>query len=327
MIRLLMAMLAVAAAPAWSQGGVAAAAGSADAMALLQRVYTATNRLSYSGMFVYQQGQQMESSRITRLFDSQGLHEKLESLEGVRREVVRTRDQVVCYLPGTQTKIIDRNVGQRSFPAMLTEQFRDLADYYTIRRGDQESVAGFDCQVLILEPKDRMRYGHKLWIDNATGMLIKARTVDETGAVVEQFQFTQLRIGGIERDRVRSRFAAEGKNWRVEDSGAAEARLEDAGWVVRGMPAGFRKVTEMTRRLGGSSGVGHIVFSDGLAAVSVFIEPAGARSAAAPSGASRQGAINVYTRRVANHWVTAIGETPVENVRQMANAVEYRRTN
>ena len=327
MKRLAWALLLFAVGPAWGQGPVAAAAGSADAMALLQRVYTATNRLSYSGVFVYQQGQQMESSRITRLFDSQGLHEKLESLDGVRREVVRTRDQVVCYLPGTQTKIIDRNVGQRSFPAMLTEQFRDLAEYYTIKRGEPESVAGFDCQVLTLEPRDRMRYGHKLWIDNATGMLIKARTLDETGAIVEQFQFTQLRIGGIERDRVRSRFTAEGKSWRVEDSGATEARLEDSGWVVKGTPPGFRKITEMTRKLGGASGVGHMVFSDGLAAVSVFIEPASSRGASAPAGASRQGAINVYTRQVANHWVTAIGETPVESVRQMANAVEYRRTN
>jgi len=95
--------------------------------------------------------------------------------------------------------------------------------------------------------------------------------------------------------------------------------------TVRSQPPGFRKVTEMTRTLNGASGVGHIVFSDGLAAVSVFIEPAAARNAARQPGLSRQGAINVFARQVDSYWVTVVGEAPAESVKLIANAVEHRK--
>lgn len=303
---------------------VSGQAGNGDALSWLQKAYAATHKLSYTGVFVYQQGASVETSRITRIVDGGTARERLEAMDGMPREVLREGDDVVCYMPATMTMRVDKQAAQRSFPGILPAQIRELADNYSIRKGEIERVAGYDCQVLVLDPRDNLRYGHKLCADTATGMLLKAKTFDEKGLTVEQFNFTQLQIGGqIDRDRVKSRFSAKGRDWKVEDSRATEANLAGQGWIVRTQPPGFHKLTEMTRNLGGVAGVGHIVLSDGLAAVSVFIEPSSGKTTG--SGLARQGAINVYTRQIGNHRITVVGETPPESVRLIANAVEFRR--
>jgi sigma-E factor negative regulatory protein RseB len=123
---------------------VSAAVAQTDTSALqwLQRIYAATEKLSYSGTFVYQQGQQVETSRITHVVEASGPRERLETLDGVPREIIRTGDEVVCYLPGSMTVKIDKQPGRRPFPAILSEQLKDVSDNYTIRKGEIERVGG-----------------------------------------------------------------------------------------------------------------------------------------------------------------------------------------
>lgn len=292
----------------------------------LQRIYSAMQRLSYRGTFVYRHDDQMETSRVTRLADEPGPIEKLEVLDGVPREIIRSRDQVVCYLPSSMTIKIDKQGGRRSFPFVLPDRVKDLANSYFVRKGGVDRVAGYDCQVIVLEPKDNLRYGQRLCADLATGMLLKTNTVSENHKMLETFAFTEIKIGGhIGRELVESGFVLTSKDWRVEISGATAADLTQTGWTVRSPLPGFRKVTEVTRTLNGAPGVGHVVFSDGLAAVSVFIEPSISRHASRHPGLSRQGAINVFARQIDSHWVTVVGEAPPRSVRLIGNAVEHRR--
>ena len=307
---------------------VSTALAQTDTSALewLQRIYAATQKLNYTGIFVYQQGQQVETSRITHIVEATGPRERLETLDGIPREIIRTRDQVVCYLPASMTVKIDKPSGTLMFPAILPDRLKELSENYSIRKGEMERVGGYDCQVIILEPKDRMRYGHRLWADLNTGMLLKVKTFDEKNEMLEQFVFTQLQIGGaIGRQQLKARFSRASRDWRVEDSGAVRTNLADAGWTIRSRPPGFRTVTELLRTLGGTSGVGHIVLSDGLAAVSVFIQPAKSKQQGSQPGLVRQGAVNVYMRPVGEYWVTVVGEAPPESVKYIANAVEYRK--
>jgi len=297
-----------------------------SALEWLHRLYAASQKLSYSGTFVYQQGQQVETSRIVHLVEATGPRERLETLDGIPREIIRTGDRVVCYLPASMTVKIDKQLGGRPFPVILSEQFKDLFQNYNVRKGRIERVGGYSCQVISLEPKDRMRYGHRLWVDLQTGMLLKAKTLDENNEVLEQFAFTQLQVGGhIGREQLKARFSRKSRDWRVEDSGATPVNLADTGWTLRSRPPGFRTVTEMVRTLGGVSGVGHIVLSDGLAAISVFIEPGEGKRPVPHPGLVRQGAINVFVRPVGDYWVTVVGEAPPESVKYVANAVEHRK--
>jgi sigma-E factor negative regulatory protein RseB len=152
-------------------------------------------------------------------------------------------------------------------------------------------------------------------------MLLKARTFNRKGETVEQFSFAHLAIGNVSREKVKPGHATQ--NWRVEDAAVAPANLGRSGWSVGSVLPGFRKVTEVTRRLGESRPVGQMVYSDGLASVSVFIEPMSGRAETVRPGASSLGAFQIFTREVANHIVTVVGETPAASVQRFASAVEY----
>jgi sigma-E factor negative regulatory protein RseB len=298
-----------------------AQAQSPETLGWLRKIHDATQKLSYSGTFVYQHGGRSETSRITRYVDAAGDIERLEALDGQPREIVRTRDTVRCYLPDSRVVKVEKRTPDRSFPALLPEKITALARHYDISLGETRRIGGFDCQSLVLTPRDNLRYGYKLYADVKSGMLLKAMTLDAAGDPVEQFAFTQLAIGNVTRDMVQPSHAAAA--WRVEDADAAPARL--AGWGLTAELPGFRKVIELKRRMGESKPVGQLVYSDGLAAVSVFIEPLEGRRDPVRTGLASMGAIHIYTREVANHMVTVVGDTPAASVQRIANAVEYRR--
>jgi sigma-E factor negative regulatory protein RseB len=304
-------------------GAGAAQAQSPEALGWLRKMHDATQKLSYRGTFVYQNAGRSETSRITRLVDPAGDIEKVEIMDGVPREIVRTSDTVRCYLPGSRLVKVEKRVegGERGFPALLPERINALARHYDISLGETRRIAGYDCQAVVLSPRDNLRYGYKLYADVNTGMLLRAVTLDAAGEQVEQFSFTQLALGGVTRDMVRPRHAS--REWRVEDAAAAPARL--AGWSLSSELPGFHKVVELKRRIGESRSAGQVVYSDGLAAVSVFIESLEGRSAPVRPGLASMGAIHIYTREVANHVVTVVGEAPAASVQRIANAVEYRR--
>ena len=299
----------------------AAQAQSPETLSWLRKIHEASQKLSYSGTFVYQQGARSETSRITRY--GAGDIERLEVLDGRPREIVRTRDTVRCYLPDRQVVKVERRAADRNFPALVPEQVGALARHYDISLGETRRIAGFDCQAVLLTPKDNLRYGYKLYADASSGMLLRAVTVDASGETIEQFSFTQLSIGNVTREMVRTRHSAGG--WRIDHAEASPAQL--AGWSLSAELPGFRKIVELKRRLGESRPVGQMVYSDGLAAVSVFIEPLdAARKEAQRTGLASVGAIHIYTREVANHMVTVVGEAPAVSVQRIANAVEYRET-
>lgn len=304
-----------------SAGG--ASAQAPEALAWLRKIHEATQQLSYTGVFVYQQGRRSETSRITRFADASGNIEKLEVLDGLPREIIRTRDSVRCYLPDSRVVKVDRRTGERGFPALLPEQVTALARHYDIALGEKGRIAGFNSRAVVLSPRDDLRYGYRLWADVNTGMLLKAVTFDAAGDPVEQFTFTQLKIGPVPRDKVKPNHAS--RAWRVEDAATTPADLGQAGWRLNAELPGFSKVIELKRKLGESKPVGQMVFSDGLAAVSVFIELMEAQDEPVRTGLATMGAIHIYTREVANHLVTVVGEAPAESVQRIAEAVEYRR--
>jgi sigma-E factor negative regulatory protein RseB len=301
--------------------GLAQAQSEPDGIALLRRIQQATQRLSYSGIFVYQRGERSETSRITRYVGPAGVVEKLETLDGVPREIVRTRDSIRCYLPKSHVVKIERRTGTRAFPGLLPDELGALARHYAIRRDGRARVAGLDCDAVLLAPRDELRYGHRLCADVRSGMLLKARIQDALGRLVEQFTFTEIAIGGVPRGRVR--LPRTPGDWRVEESAAAPADLAAAGWQIDSDLPGFRKIAEVRRRLHASDGVGQVVYSDGLAALSVFIEPLAGQHAAVRPGLSSLGAINIVTREVSDHLVTVLGEAPAVSVQRLARRVAY----
>ncbi len=306
-------------------GNVAAQAGATpDAVAWLNKIAVASRQVNYAGTFVYQHGNQAETSRIAHLVNTGGEFERLEILDGPPREIMRNNENVTCYLPETKTVVIEKRMARR-FPVALPEQVSGISDNYVIRKGRQDRVAGYDCQMIVLEPRDNLRYGHKFCVELKTGLPLRARMYSDRNEMVESFAFTQLVLGsGVSRDMLRSRYAGKSQTWRVDKSALEQTDASaDAGWVLRNPPAGFNKVTEMKRSIAGRPvSVAHLVYSDGLAAVSVFIEPM--PKSPAPAGPTYQGAVNIYVTSHADRMVTVVGETPARTVKQIAESLSFR---
>lgn len=322
MIRSAVCLFLLALVPPW-----ATAQSQPDAFSLLARAVTASQRTSYLGTFVYQSGTNVETSRIAHYVDSDGNSiERLEVLDGSPREVIRVNDDVRCYLPKERMIIEDRRGARKAFPSLLPESVNALGEVYTLRKGPPGRVAGFDTQLVMLEPKDGFRYGHMFWIESQTGLLVKARMVNEKGEPIEQFAFAQLQIGsGLHREDVQSRMAATATGWTVHAANSTQVQNADLGWTVSADVPGFRQIAGMKRALGPDRpDMVHMVFSDGLAAISLFIEPY-RKEDGSVMGPMKHGAVNVFKRRVAGYVVTALGEVPPHSLQRMAEAVVQKR--
>lgn len=295
---------------------------TADPLSWLGRIASAAQGLNYSGTFIYQSGPISETSRITHFVDANGEHERLEVLDGSPRQVIRSNDEVWCVFPDKKTVISDRPGKQRTFPARLPTALGRITESYEVRKGPVSRVAGFDAQLLLLEPRDDLRYGHMLWADMATGLLLKAKMVDESGATIEQFMFSDVRIGGSVTADTRKPEFSKDAGWRVVAAHGAAVEVGDSGWrLVQALP-GYRLESVMRRPLGQDQrDVLHMIYSDGLASISVFIEP---RDPAADTGLGplASGAINIYRRSTSGHLVTALGEVPMRALQRLGDGME-----
>jgi sigma-E factor negative regulatory protein RseB len=303
-------------------GTVMAQNASQDATAWLHRMSQASRTMNYSGLFVYQSGGRSESSRITHVVDGSGQQERLETVDGASREVIRNNDEVQTFFPKERLLVIDRAVAG-SFPGRAVSVVSGLSDFYVVRMGEQERVAGRDAQSIRLEPRDDMRYGHELWADVATGLLIKARMLRSPTDIVEQFAFSDLLVGAqVDRERVKPRYSRT-SDWTVLNARGTDLRADVFGWAFRGLPPGFKQVSLARRpiRKDGPEAL-HAVFSDGLATISVFIEPSSGRNMSVAPVQSHSGPISIYKSTKGEVIVTAIGEVPPAALKRVADSVE-----
>ncbi len=176
--------------------------------------------------------------------------------------------------------------------------------------------------VIDIRPNDAHRYGYRLWLDEETAMPLRTVVADGLGRPVEQISFTQLEMPRrIDPKEVEASIDASGFRWVRSARPAPEPRTTLAGWRPLKLPPGFRLVASRVQTVPGVAlPVQHLIFSDGFASISVFIEP-GSPTGPAPPQASTVGSANAFTTFVAGHVVTAVGEVPLETVRDVATSV------
>lgn len=298
-----------------------------DDMNWLKKMATASRQTEYSGTFIYQSGSYIETSRITHVRDGENEYERLEGLDGERSEIIRKNNQVWCF-QGDGKVMVAKREGARTFPALLPEQYSLLQENYLINRAEDERVAGFQARSIIFQPRDKMRYAHKMWAHQDSGLLLKAVVLDEHARIVDQYAFTQLQIGGeLDRKWIHPETNRTGKNQAAEGKAEAAQPMRptatESGWVAYSLPAGFRKVAEVSRHLRGSEApVIHLVYSDGLAGISVFIEKTGAHPNV-KQGLINKGVIQVFSKMLDGNLLTVVGEVPPRTVMQVAESVRF----
>ncbi|MBI3731048.1 MAG: MucB/RseB C-terminal domain-containing protein [Burkholderiales bacterium] len=298
---------------------------------VLRKMQASAQKLNYSGTFVYQQASQIRTSRITHVLDGNNELEKLEILDGQPREYLRKNEEVTCYLPESKTLQVEKNATQEVFPALLTSNAQSLPDSYAIKKAELSRVAGIDCQTYLLDPRDGFRYGYRLCVEKNSGLLLRAQTVNTKNEVIEQIAFTQLTVGDIDKQRVKPTFQNTAQ-WQVENL-TVQSNIH-SGWIVKSLPTGFKKTREMKRLIPAAGNaknsdgtaikshqVIQMIFSDGLAAISVFIEP---DSENRTEGSLQQGAMTIMGKRHAEYWLTVVGEVPASAIRQVMNSIEFK---
>jgi sigma-E factor negative regulatory protein RseB len=297
-----------------------------DAADWLQAIASAARLTDYSGVFVYQSGGHVEMSRITHVSDQNGEHERLEGIGGSKRELIRDNDQVWLYSDGQKVRVEKRQI-KRAFPALLPDQLSILKENYSVSREEEDEVAGYHAHAVVFLPRDNLRYARKMWAHNDSGLLLKAVVLDDRGYIIEQYSFMQLVIGGnIDRKWIasdNSSATAITQELHVAPLPKVELLEESSGWQIDALPPGFKKILEMRRPFrGNKEPVIHMVFSDGLSSISVFIEKVREESYI-HSGLSGQGAAHVYNRIVGQNLVTVVGEVPSRTVIQVGDSVRY----
>lgn len=300
---------------------------AAETEAMLARMQRAAQSLDYDGTFVYQHGDRIESFRIVhRGSGAGGVRERLVSLSGVPREIIRNDHEVRCYLPDDKTLLVEpRRPGARNFPSLLPESFAALNAYYRFRSGRGERVAGRQTQVIAIRPRDGYRFGYRLWTDDDTGLPLKAQLIDDEGRTIEQYLFTQIAIGKAIAD-------ADLRSQNPESSPigqASEALVTpgEARWTVARLPSGFSLTARTVRRLSAlREPAEQLVYSDGLAVVSVFVEPVDQSGAStALAGPTQMGAVHAFGKVMDGYQITVVGEVPAATVTIIGQSVSAQR--
>jgi sigma-E factor negative regulatory protein RseB len=303
-------------------------AKSGDAVEWLERICRAGRENPYTGVYVHSTADNSASTRVTHLVDKQGVeHEKIESLDGPMMEIIRRNDEMYSYQPQEKVVLIDRRASGRFFPSLVTGDPKKIAENYRVKMGPKDRIAGHDCQWIILEPKDSMRYMQKLCAELGTGLLLRAKTFNDRNQLLEQFVFTQLDLSrSVTKQSLKSKFE-QSIGWRRDYSVPPSAPQKDVetGWLVSNLPAGFKKVMEMMRsQPGRPQPLAHLVVSDGLSHVSVFVEPAQSSGRVNGGGASDDSPTTFAVRSVADHQVTVMGDVPFAAVQAIADGVTRR---
>lgn len=312
--------------PAWRRHGwllaglagllLSGAARADAALDWLNRAAAAAKQQNYSGVYVYHHGEHVEVLRVLHRTQGKGELEKVEVMDGTPRHFLRINNDVYCHLPDGKNVRLERNAPRRFFPALLPSQPARLLDYYEVSLGGSERVAGRSCQVVILTPRDGYRHGYNLWLDKQTGLPLKSRIVNDHGSVVSMFVFSEIQVGRAP-DSGLFRNDLTGK----QIQSASLNKAADVAWSVTA-PPGYERVQEAVRVLPGKQApVVHLVFSDGLSVLSMFVEPVDPQVQRL-QGLSAEGAIGVYAREVDGYTVTTLGEVPNIALIETGNSVQ-----
>ena len=306
---------------------------SDDAWLVLQKAAFAARELNYQGIFIYQNGNQARSVQITHMnnggqeftrnmvLDNRVSDKK--SRAGQPREVFSQGSDIVIFHPKNDKVIIEKRRGQNLFPAMLPVNLQSLKASYTARVGVLDYVAGRQSQIIELIPNDAYRYGYKIWTDTEYGLLVKMTLINAKNETLEQITFQELNMMNSQDLNWFQPKIDASKNYVMED--ATLLNRVHTNWIVAELPPGYIKVDHIELMVNGkSSPTNQMIFSDGIASVSLFIEPI-IKGMRPKMGHNLVGSTNICANVIDGYQIMVVGEVPLATVQQIAKAVSFKK--
>jgi len=292
----------------------------------LQRMNEALVSRNYDGVFSHWQGGRVEMLRIIHRIQDGEVTERLVSLDGSGREFIRSGAELTCYLPDQRTVVVERRSSAKPLIGNFPSFDEASAGVYNVQEVKRTRFNRRDTRVIAVNPRDDYRYGYRLWIDESSAMPLKTQLCDARGRVMEQVVFASLTLSSrIPNAAFKPDVATEGFQWLRTEHEAQTPPALSVAWNAVRLPPGFRMLNRSAQLMPGATRpVAHLVFSDGLASVSVFVEiqSAGSEAGAQDSAATRFGTSSAFSTVIDGHKVTAVGEVPPATVRFIANSLK-----
>jgi sigma-E factor negative regulatory protein RseB len=323
-----------ASAPALSAASAAANAANAQELhAWLLRIHDAASRANYIGTLVNWAGGTVTSTRVMHFADGRGEVEKVEALDGEARGALRVGDQVRTVWPLRHLAVVEPRDPRAAFPALVTGGDLHIPEFYELRLLASQRIAGHDADRLLLKARDTVRFDQLLWIDRASGLLLR-EDVQASGRTLESSAFSEVSIGMRPQPEIVFDDMRRSNAFHLVPTTLERTQLEAEGWRLKGpLPAGFQ-VLACVRRMMPTTSAGatvasgvrvlQAIFTDGLTHVSVFVEPYQPQRHQG-AGLSVIGATHTMMRRVNDDWLTGVGDVPPTTLEQFLLVLERRR--
>jgi sigma-E factor negative regulatory protein RseB len=293
----------------------------------LERMILAVHNLDYQGTFIHLHDNQLETMQIVHAIKEGKLQERLISLNGAPREVIRDHTSVTCVMPETEQVSVDKRPLSGQFLALLPEELNQLDTYYLFKMLGKGRVAGRHAKVVAIIPKDGYRYGYRFFVDEQSALPLKADLMNERGKAVEQTMFTHLDVGVADIKELQDELLGEQRPVEIkslDDASVPVSHTVEATWEFDKLPKGFYvNNRNMIPDPGSDKMIEQYVLSDGLASLSVFIESPDQDEAL--KGVSRLGAINAWGGEVEGYQVTAVGEVPAITLLDVVDDMRRKR--
>ncbi len=298
----------------------------------LLRMHEASRRKAYIGTLVVTSGSSMASSRIWHVCDGEQQMERIESLSGPPRSTFRHNAEVITFSPQSKVALVETRESLGLFPGLLNSPDTDIDKFYTAHLIGAERVAGFDADVVQIEPKDNLRFAYQVWSEKKSGLVVRLQTLDAQKRVLEQVAFSELQLDAPVSMSKLTQMMAKTDDYRVERPEMIKTSAQAEGWGLKTLVPGFKSMSCYRRPVQAEPGTGGFavqwIFSDGLATVSLFIESfvPGRHGA---EGLRAMGATHTLSKRLPDKtggwWVTVVGEVPGQTLAAFAQALEQRK--
>ena len=307
----------------------------------LVRMHEASRKRAYIGTFVVSSSNSMSSSRIWHVCDGEQQMERVEALTGAPRSTLRRNDEVITFFKDSKTALTEKRESLGLFPNLLKSNQSAMAQYYSARQLGVERVAGYEADVVLLQAKDNLRFGYRVWSERKSGLVIKLQTLDVEGRVLEQAAYSELQLDAPVSMSKLSQMMANVDGYKVAKSEMTKTTPSAEGWQLKNPVAGFKPMSCFKRSVASGDGAGaeaalQWIFSDGLASVSLFVENFD-RFRHAQEGQGATGATHSLTRRLTGKpaeksgdksgdwWLTVVGEVPAHVLASFAQGLERKK--
>ena len=291
-----------------------------DPWLILEKSAKASQQLNYEGVFHSQSSSESNSTHVIHANIDNKEYCLLKMLDGAPNEVFCSGDMV--YVTSQDGLLIKKRKNQFLFPSVLPSDIKHLKKNYQLSFGEKKRVADRMAQHIELKAKDNLRFNYHIWIDDKNLLPLKLIVTNNKNQPIEQSTFTTIAFSEVIDKDIFEKNINLSKVY-VSKNKFIENYVSNKFWNLKKLPSGFKEVDLISRRVNGLNLLDYqIIFSDGLAYVSLFIRPI-TRGTEPKEGTVAIGPTNISARYQDGYQIMSVGMVPPETVNTFSGAIEF----